>query len=664
MGCFLACFGDCKRRKQPRKSSVEIPSSNHVFKASDGVCALEQTKEVVEVPPIDLIKDSLEKLEEQIELCHATEKASEPIIEDNKVVPPKENESKLDEIKEEEKSGKEDESLGSSNLSQAFTLPLNHRYENCSNNDEDHEYAEEMDHLDEEKRKDDTNADDGHGESKLLMEQESSESLFSLSFGSRKQVCGVEDAENEVNSLDLSHQQENASSEKKPGCWNENVVGSVLKPIENDTRCVSHQPDNTSSEKKTGCWNENVVGSVLKPIENDTRCLSHQPENASLDKKTGRLNENVVGSVLSPIENVTHCLSHQPDNASLEKKKGCWNENVVGSVLSPIENVTHCLSHQLENASSDKKTGHWNENVVGSVLNPIENVTHCLSHQPDNTSSNKKTGCQNENVVENATRCLSQQPENASSVNKTDVGSVLNQIENVITHCMSAAKVETLPSVHRSEKENISLDKGCDVLPISPEPTFRAMRKSKENHSNLKHVEDEIAVDTSLSNWLIESETTPKSNSTSSSIGNSPMWTRNSAKSNEDRPILGALTLEEIRQFSAFSTPRRSRSRSPEEAPIIGTVGTYWSPTKQDAELRQFSAFSTPRRLRSRSPEETPIIGTVGSYWSHTGQDADSNPGSSCKGPRKSREDERVNWNSTPFLERLDMALASNSAEV
>ncbi|XP_022965448.1 uncharacterized protein LOC111465352 isoform X1 [Cucurbita maxima] len=626
MGCFLACFGDCKRRKQPRKSSVEIPSSNHVFKASDGVCALEKTKEVAEVPPIDLIKDSLEKLEEQIELCHATEKASEPIIEDNKVVPSKENESKLDEIKDEKKSGKEeDESWGSSNLSQAFTLSLNHRYENCSNSDDNDEYAEEMDHLDEkeeEKRKDDTNADDGHGESMLLMEQESSESLFSLSFGSRKQVCGVEDAENEVSSLDLSHQQENASSEKKTGCWNKNVVGSVLKPIENDTRCLSHQPNNASSEKKTGCWNENVVGSVLNPIENDTRCLSHQPDNASSKKNTGRRNENVVGSVLNPIENVTHCLSHTPANAS-----------------------------------SEKNMGRWNENVVGSVLNPIENVTHCLSHQPENASPNKKTD------VENVTRCLSQQPENASSDKKTDVGSVLNPIENVTTHCLSAAKVKALPSDHHLEKENISLDKGCDVLLISPEPTFRAMRKLKENCSD-KHVEDEIAVDTSLSNWLVESETTPKSNSTSSSIGNSPMWTRNSAKSNEDRPILGALTLEEIRQFSAFSTPRRSRSRSPEETPIIGTVGSYWSPTKQDVELRQFSAFSTPRRLRSRSPEETPIIGTVGSYWSHTGQDADSNPGSLCKGPRKSREDERVNWNSTPFLERLDMALASNSAEV
>lgn len=392
---------------------------------------------MADVSLIDLNKDSLEKLEEQIELCQTTEKTY-PIIEDDTVVPTKELENNLDEIKTEEKIGREDdESRGSSNISNAFSLPLNHRYAVCqSSDDDDEEYVEEMDHLDEkeEERKDEADDDgDGDGKSKLLIKQESSESLFSLSLGSRKQVFTFEAGENEVNSPDLSH--------------------------------------------------------------------------CSLDI--------------------------QPDKALSEKKSICRNEN------------------------------------IDSVLNPIENVTHCLN----------------------------------------------------------VAKVITLPQVHHLEKENINLDKDCDI-PISPEPTFCSRRKLKETRSDSKHAEDEIAVDTSLSNWLVESETTPKSKSNSSSIGNSPMWTRYSAKSYEDRPILGALTLEE---------------------------------------LRQFSAFSTPRRCRSRSPEETPIIGSVGSYWSHTGQDADSNPGSSCRGSktsRKSREDERVNWNSTPFLERLDMALASNSAEV
>ncbi|XP_022149810.1 uncharacterized protein LOC111018155 [Momordica charantia] len=428
MGCFLAsCFRHSKRRK-PKKSPS---SSNHILKPNEAVHPLDRAKEEPQLSSVSLNADSLEKVGEQIELCHSGEKTSDPIVEDDAVVPTQDVENVLDEVKKEEKSGLEDdEPRGSSNLSTAFSLPLNHRYADCRNSNDD-ECVEEMDLLDEgEGRK-----DDGDGRSELFVQQESSESLFSLSLGSRKQICAVEAGENEVNSPAPSH-----------------------------CSCGT-QPEKASPGQKTGCQNRNA-----------------------------------------------------------------------DSVLAPIENVTH----------------------------------------------------------------------------------------------LNAARVKTVPPV-RLEKENIDSEKDYDV-PISPEPTpKRPLRKLKENHSNSKPAEDEIAVDTSLSNWLIECDTTPKSKSSSSSIGNSPMWTRNSAKSYEDRPILGALTLEELRQFSAFSTPRRSRSRS---------------------------------------PEETPIIGTVGSYWSHTRQDADFNPGSSspCTGStktaRKNREDERVNWNSTPFLERLDRALASNSAEV
>ncbi|XP_022929644.1 uncharacterized protein LOC111436168 isoform X1 [Cucurbita moschata] len=222
-------------------------------------------------------------------------------------------------------------------------------------------------------------------------------------------------------------------------------------------------------------------------------------------------------------------------------------------------------------------------------------------------------------------RCSNIQPDNASLDENVDF--VRNPIEND-THSLNAAKVIAQPPVDHPEKENTNhLDKDSDVL-ISPEPTFCSMRKLKEDGSNRKHVEGKITVNTSLSNWLVESETTPKSVGNSSSIGNSPMWS-SSARSYEDRPILGALTLEE---------------------------------------LRQFSAFSTPTRYRSRSPEEIPIIGTVGRYWSHTEEYADSIPRSSCSGSTKTkkkiREDERVNCNSTPFRERLDTALASNPPEV
>lgn len=65
------------------------------------------------------------------------------------------------------------------------------------------------------------------------------------------------------------------------------------------------------------------------------------------------------------------------------------------------------------------------------------------------------------------------------------------------------------------------------------------------------------------------------------SSNNSVVNKFHSPGSREDRPILGAWTAKELKQLSASSTPKRSRSPSPEEMPIIGTVGSYWNRTGQ-----------------------------------------------------------------------------------
>ena len=74
-------------------------------------------------------------------------------------------------------------------------------------------------------------------------------------------------------------------------------------------------------------------------------------------------------------------------------------------------------------------------------------------------------------------------------------------------------------------------------------------------------------------------ETTPV-NKTSTVSANTVSPERSASQGSnsfQDRPILDALTVEELRQFSTSSSPRKSPSRSPDEMPLIGTVGTYWS---------------------------------------------------------------------------------------
>ncbi|ONL93492.1 hypothetical protein ZEAMMB73_Zm00001d027589 [Zea mays] len=85
----------------------------------------------------------------------------------------------------------------------------------------------------------------------------------------------------------------------------------------------------------------------------------------------------------------------------------------------------------------------------------------------------------------------------------------------------------------------------------------------------------EASVDASLSTWL-GSSATPESNSVRSY---SPI-------SRDERPILGALTVEDIKVSSANSTPRRSRSPSPspDDMPILGTVGAYWNCSAKESD--------------------------------------------------------------------------------
>lgn len=201
-------------------------------------------------------------------------------------------------------------------------------------------------------------------------------------------------------------------------------------------------------------------------------------------------------------------------------------------------------------------------------------------------------------------------------------GNVLKPVENLAQWKAVKAKGST---PLKPQKENLSLEQE------EPRLSSSFHRSSKEHSFSFS---EEVSVDASLSNWLSSREATPvKKSSTFNAC--TPERSVSSASvsmkmSPEDRPILGALTLEEINKFSASSlTSRRSPSRSP-------------------------------------TPDEMPIIGTVGTYWNHESTTTkDSNSGASFKGipntTSKYREDKKVNWHSTPFEKRLERALNRGS---
>lgn len=157
------------------------------------------------------------------------------------------------------------------------------------------------------------------------------------------------------------------------------------------------------------------------------------------------------------------------------------------------------------------------------------------------------------------------------------VHSVLKPVENI-----SQWKAVKVKDKHRSNppscKENMALN-GAARSSVT-EPSFKKSSFGYKSKScQPKSSDQDIAVDASLSNWLSSSEFTPPSKiSTGISLLPTPeSQGSNSPKSEEDRPILGALTMEELKQFSTTPSPRRSPNRSADDMPIIGTVGTYWS---------------------------------------------------------------------------------------
>ncbi|XP_052184726.1 protein JASON-like isoform X2 [Diospyros lotus] len=207
---------------------------------------------------------------------------------------------------------------------------------------------------------------------------------------------------------------------------------------------------------------------------------------------------------------------------------------------------------------------------------------------------------------------------------------VLNPVENLTQ--WKAVKSKGEPPL-KHQKGNFTVEQEAPRLSFSSEQTLKQAPFSfKSKLDPFKNQNPEMAVDASLSNWLASSETTPTKQAIPLGLETitserSTSQGSNSVMTLEDRPILGALTMEELKQFSASSSPRRSPSRSPDEMPIIGIVGTYWS---------------------HREPKDSHSLTSYRGIPNTTS---------------KYREDKRVNWHSTPFETRLERALNRNAAE-
>ncbi|PON32257.1 eisosome protein [Trema orientale] len=238
MVCFLACFITSKRPKH-HNSDKETPPKDQDLKASEALQLIEPTKQENAGQLIKLTRESKEEVEEQVN-CSAKKRVTFDLNAKAYEEAPSAKEVSCDlvESKEEKETGNEEEKpketepiLDTTALSKGGFFTPNNRYQDCRKSTDDYDGVglEESD-LEED---DDHEADDKG----VVLQEESSESLFSLSIDSRKQVFDPENGEKEVSSpmpmpsfceekVKTIGSCQNAGKRSQAG-------HSVLKPIEN-----------------------------------------------------------------------------------------------------------------------------------------------------------------------------------------------------------------------------------------------------------------------------------------------------------------------------------------------------------------------------------------------------------------------------------------------
>ncbi|KAI4324596.1 hypothetical protein MLD38_030069 [Melastoma candidum] len=172
---------------------------------------------------------------------------------------------------------------------------------------------------------------------------------------------------------------------------------------------------------------------------------------------------------------------------------------------------------------------------------------------------------------------------------------ILRPVENLSQWKSVKAKGIRAPS-SKHRKENFPSDLETMISSNDDKAFMEALSLVEKKLSGPEKSTQEMRVDASLSTWLTLSgnmSTGEKSMAglddavslKSASVGSS------SPRYLDDRPILGALTVDKLRKYSPKSSPRKSPIRSSDEMPLIGTVGTYWSDRKPGRDSQSASSF-------------------------------------------------------------------------
>ncbi|KAF4379862.1 hypothetical protein F8388_012657 [Cannabis sativa] len=239
MVCFLACFTTSNRPKHQHSDNA-THSKYQALKTTESPQLIEPPKQEQAGQLTEFIRESKDEVEEEVNCCSKKRVTFDLNVKACVAPSTKESSCDLVETNEEKKSGNEEKNQKIKEMKPILDTIVrsyvpNNRYQNCrKSTDECEDIGGEDSNVEEDE---DSEADDKG----LVLQEESSESLFSLSIDSRKQVCDVEKGEKEVSSPmpvpSLSEEKVKAIGSSQNGVKRSRFGhSSVLSPIENFTQ--------------------------------------------------------------------------------------------------------------------------------------------------------------------------------------------------------------------------------------------------------------------------------------------------------------------------------------------------------------------------------------------------------------------------------------------
>ncbi|KAI3470691.1 hypothetical protein Pfo_027354 [Paulownia fortunei] len=364
-----------------------------------------------------------------------------------------------------------------------------------------------------------------------------------------------------------------------PACFGPWKHKETMKKVQDQSSSPSHELHEeavTLLAATTESMNEEETVNPIKPVS-ESECKSEEQMNTSKGKKAAfdqSTNEHIRSNSDKLVDN---------ENGKVEKKREKGKDDGSESNLSSPIPYPANDGHQ-DFLTSDKECVAVNSKEITLDDNSQEGgIGDCCPVQEDSSESLFSLSIDSRKHV-SAAEMGDKEVSSPLKLSDRDNNSIgLKKIVHLLMN-----PVENSSFKYDEDKENVNLEEKW-IMPLSKEPILKqSLDKLKPTSDQFKPRDNEIAVDTSLSSWLVESE----KSSHKTSIGNSP----ESEKNYGERRILRAITPPAVlKQLNVSSSAGSTPYCSGDGQPGIGTVGRYWRQTGLAWQLMSMGSGSSCR---------------------------------------------------------------------